>query len=207
MDLLHKILTPEKGPSASFMAQRGMDKSTISLIAQKDIFSTLSCKTGEKELRIIDSGATDHMTRCVQLFSTNTPNCTNLKVKIANCSFSKLPGIGAIKINYSCILKSVLHVPKLSCNLLSLTSSQKIIIAIIFSQDQCIFQDLSTGKKIGNAREQEGLYFLGDNSKRDKHAYNVSEDSNQVRRGNIMLWHFRLGHPSFSYLKHLFPFI
>ena len=50
-----------------------------------------------------------------------------------------------------------------------------------------------------------GLYYLdGDFSDNKKVQALSSVGSNSVYE-QIMLWHLRLGHPSFPYLKHLFP--
>lgn len=56
------------------------------------------------------------------------------------------------------------------------------------------FQDSYSKKAIGNAKESS-CGFL---------PVLVSQSSSDIRLDQIMLWHFRLGHPSFSYLKQLF---
>ncbi|KAH0740808.1 hypothetical protein KY290_033851 [Solanum tuberosum] len=93
----------------------------------------------------IDSGASDHMTGSSRFISTYTPCAGNSKIKIADGSFSAIAGKGTIKLSPSLVLHDTLHVPKLSCNLVS----EKV-----------------SGKMISSARESGGLYFLdnGNNS-------------------------------------------
>jgi len=59
---------------------------------------------------------------------------------------------------------------------------------------------------IGSSKEVDGLYLFedefGPKEKLQKNCLNsipIHEDE------EIMLWHYRLGHPNFLYLKHLFP--
>ena len=70
---------------------------------------------------IIDSGASDHMTDAHHLFSTYSPCVGNLKVKIADGVLLPIAGKGSIRISESITLNPVLHVPKVSCNLLSVS--------------------------------------------------------------------------------------
>lgn len=57
---------------------------------------------------------------------------------------------------------------------------------------------------ISNAKESEGLYYLLDNTQKNKKVlYLKSEDFLALNK--IMLWHNHLGHPSLPYLKILFP--
>ena len=65
---------------------------------------------------IIDSNVTNHMTSKSQLFNTYTPSPSN-KV---NGSLATIVGFGGIYITPTLILKNVLHVPKLSVNLVSI---------------------------------------------------------------------------------------
>ena len=103
---------------------------------------------------IIDSGATNHMKSCSKLFSSYNPCAGNKKVKIADGSLSAIVKTESIQLSPSLILHNVLHVPNLSCNLLSIskiTLKHKCHANIYTSY--CEFQELISGRTIGNARE------------------------------------------------------
>ena len=69
---------------------------------------------------VIDSNATDHMTSKSQLFHNYTPSPSNKKITVANGSLTTVAGFEDIYITPTLILKNVLHVPKLSANLVSI---------------------------------------------------------------------------------------
>ena len=69
---------------------------------------------------IIDSGATDHMTSKSHLFHTYTPSPSNKKIAVVNGSLATVAGFEDLYITPTLILKNVLHVPKLSANLVSI---------------------------------------------------------------------------------------
>lgn len=75
----------------------------------------------------------------------------------------------------------------------------------------CEFQDLNSGKMIGNAEMCLGLYILkvANNSEGqpqkavgDKYSFSISCSN---KDNTIMLYNYHLGHPSFMYLKNYFP--
>ena len=78
---------------------------------------------------------------------------------------------------------------------------------VVFYDSHCIFQDRSSGKTIGSAKMIDGLYYFRDELSSNKMAQGLSSISSLSIRDQIMVWHYRLGHPSFSYLKHLFPML
>ena len=128
------------------------------------------------------------------------------KIKVADGSYSAIAGTGSIKI--SCLtLKDVLHIPRLSCNLLSvgkITLNQHY--RANFFPYHCEFQDLASGKTISNAKLSGGLYYFDDGSlPKDSVSTSCLGVISDFGKNDIMLWHFRLGHPSFHYLKRLFP--
>ena len=97
---------------------------------------------------IIDSGASDHMTSFSNLFNTYSPCSGNKKIRIADGSFSPITGKGLIKLSENIDLKSVLHVPKLACNLLSVSKLTKDSnCRVFFCDSYCEFQDQNSGKK------------------------------------------------------------
>jgi hypothetical protein len=62
---------------------------------------------------------------------------------------------------------------------------------------------VSTGS---SAKEIDGLYYLDDGSHLSRQCQSTSLNSVSVSKDNdIMVSHYRLGHPSFQYLKYLFP--
>ncbi|KAL5857492.1 hypothetical protein ACOSQ3_004950 [Xanthoceras sorbifolium] len=146
------------------------------------------------------------MTSTSSLFHSYTPCAGNKKVKIADGSLSSIAGKGSIKISNKIELKSVIHVPNLSCNLLSVSKlSQDSNCLIIFYPTKCEFQDMAMGKMIGSAEMKDGLYYFEDSqSNMLTQGLNCNMNSIPVK-DQIMMWHLRLGNPSFAYLKHLFP--
>ena len=106
------------------------------------------------------TGATDHMIDCIHFFSSYTPSPDHFKVKITDGSLSVVAGMDTINITPSIILKLVLHVPKLSCNLLSVSKITKDLNCFVNFSHSCKFQDLISGRKIGNAKEHGDFTIL-----------------------------------------------
>ena len=104
----------------------------------------------------------------------------------------------------------MLHVPKLSNNLLSIQKvTQDLNCAVVFFHSHCVFQDLAIGKTIGIAKEQGGLYYLQHEENKkcarlQAHTSNLQQGRESWPSSQIWLQHRRLGHPPFSNLKCLF---
>ena len=80
---------------------------------------------------------------------------------MANGSLVTIAGFGDIYITPTLIPKNVLHVPKLSASLVSiqkLTHDHKCYA--IFFPSYCVFQEQGLGRRIGLAKERNGLYHL-----------------------------------------------
>ncbi|CAL8114281.1 unnamed protein product [Prunus armeniaca] len=90
-------------------------------------------------------------------------------------------GTGTVKLSSSLSLSNTLLVPSLSNKLLS---------------------DIHTKEILGRGTNRGGLYYVDDFS--PGVANNVTHPFHSKQQ-QIWLWHRRLGHPSFSYMKHLIP--
>ena len=89
---------------------------------------------------IIDFGASDHITNSSNIFESCSPCTGNKKVRIAYSNFSPIVRKGLIKIYEEIDLKSVLHVPKLACNLLFVSKlSKDSNCCVIFYESHCVF--------------------------------------------------------------------
>lgn len=179
---------------------------------------------GKNQVWIIDSGATNHMTsnKCfLDCFKSFT---SPKKVRIANGDNIDILGYGNIRLSDKLHLKYVLYVPNLDCNLISV----KQLMCdnncwTVFTPNQCFFipsssscfqekalKERITKGMIGNADHQKGLYFFNTTRPRYSSVYSYGNKSSVVRNDKsridlILLWHRRLGHPNFSYLKRFKP--
>ena len=153
---------------------------------------------------ILDSGATDHMTHSSRFFRTYTPCPSNRKIIVANGEVATVAGLGEVYITPSVVLKNVLHVPKLSANLISIQKlATDLKCCAIFFLSHCVLQDQVSGRKIGLAKERNGLYHLEISQKTTSNLpVSLLSSSN---KDAIWLHHYRLGHPSFRVLKIMFP--
>ncbi|CAH9070987.1 unnamed protein product [Cuscuta europaea] len=68
-------------------------------------------------------------------------------------------------------------------------------------------KDLASGKMIGSAREEDGLYTFDEGTQLNKQGQEKTclQTVFFPCNNEVYLMHYRLGHPSFSYLKMLFP--
>ena len=146
------------------------------------------------------------MTDSYHLFSSYTPCAGNLRVKITDGSLAPVAGKGSIQISDTITLEFVLHVPKLSCNLLSVNQLIKHSnCSAKFLSSHCVFQDLSSGMTIGSAKEYEGIYYFEEAKVSDQCQSVICSSDSIPKNSDLMLWHSQLGHPNFQYMCHLFP--
>ena len=66
-----------------------------------------------------------------------------------------------------------------------------------FLPSHCVFQDLSSGKMIDSAKEREGLYYFDETKILGQSSPTVCNSTSYPKDSEILLWHKRMGHPSF----------
>ena len=184
-----------------------MQPSSSSMMAQHHgTSSSFPAFTQQGEPWIIDSGASDHMTGHRHFFSSYCPCSSPRQVRIANDSSVKVAGIGSIILSPSLMLLNVLHVPDFSCNLLSISKlTADSNCTVKFTSSTCVFQDRISEQTIGSAKQFSGLYYFARDQSFSGICERVVGCSTLSRRHRVMLLHCRLGHPSFAYLRRLFP--
>lgn len=147
---------------------------------------------------IIDSGASHHVTGNLALLS-NVSNINESLVCLPDGTQTTSTKQGDVYLSSKLVLRNVLYVPRLNCNLISVTNlTDSVSCTLYFTKTLCVIQDQPTRTLIGAGERRDGLYYFRDISK--LHALSVELISNPE------LWHQRLGHPSNKVVRSL-PFI
>ncbi|XP_058783503.1 uncharacterized protein LOC131658196 [Vicia villosa] len=167
------------------------------------------------ETFVLDTGATDHV-----CFTQNYFQCLKqikpITIKLPNGSLVTTKFSGTIKFTDSFYITDVLYMPEFSFNLISVPKLTKTLnCQLMFTDVNCVIQDLSSKMMIGTAELHGGLYLLKSPSvslypNPPNHFVNSSVHIPVNSSSNCSLWHLRLGHTSFSKLVELnknFPFI
>lgn len=104
------------------------------------------------------------------------------------------------------IVTDVLHVPNLSCNLLSMSKLTRDLNCLVyFTPSTCIFQDQISRKRIGSADAISGLYYFRHESIVSHHVKAAGEGwDSSLSCKHIFILYSRLGHPNLLYLRRLF---
>ncbi|KAA0059996.1 putative tRNA pseudouridine synthase [Cucumis melo var. makuwa] len=142
-----------KTPTQGAIPQSGMPQS-LGLIS-----------VDRKNPWILDLGATYHLTGSSEHFISYALCASNEKIRIADGSLAPIAGKGQIVPFDGFALQNVLHVPKLSYNLLSISKiTRELHCKAIFLPQSVYFQDMSSRRTIGTARYSRGLYILDDDT-------------------------------------------
>ncbi|KAG6763432.1 hypothetical protein POTOM_030847 [Populus tomentosa] len=155
---------------------------------------------------IIDSGATNHMTFNNNIQTIQPSN--HHVVFTANGTPFSVSGEGTVTLKKNLSLESVLIVPNLNHNLLSVAQiTCALMCVVIFWPNLCIFKDIQTWKTIGYGTRRGKLYYLDLIPASSNQLAQVfsTNTANEHQKSEIWLWHRRLGHASFGYLQKLFP--
>jgi len=132
-----------------------------------------------------------------------------MSIKLPTGHISMAKHSRTVKFSPILILYDVLYVPDFNYNLLSVSKLNSSLNNIVnFNGFQCLIQDKKTMRMIGSGDKREDLYYLNFDSK-------LACSASKTIHSNIplpdsALWHFRLGHLSFSrmnFLKSCFPFV
>jgi hypothetical protein len=156
---------------------------------------------------IIDTGASDHMTKDSNQLQSFFSSPKSI-ISTANGSTSLISGEGFVILSNTLTLDIVLVVPSLEYNLLfvgQITST--LNCTVTFWPLFCVFQDILTRKILGYGVRRGNLYYLelteNGGMKFSQANQSISKETTQE---TLWLWHWRLGHLSFDYLRKLKPY-
>ncbi|XP_056695775.1 uncharacterized protein [Spinacia oleracea] len=157
--------------------------------------SKLDQMTGEFSATswIIDTGASYHVTGDESCL-TNVRPIHDCPISLPNGQHAIATKEGQDVLSDKLTLNSVLYVPSLMCNLLSVSQlTDDLRCFVRFTNSLCAIQDQHSGNLIGAGERKEGLYYF----KRIPTVGAVSVGD----LSTFELWHRRLGHPSDRVLK------
>jgi hypothetical protein len=143
--------------------------------------------------RYTDTGATDHITGELEKLTTRDKYHGHDQVHTASGSGMNIDHIGSALINTSTRelhLKNVLHVPKATKSLISVSKLASDNDAFVeYHPHDFFIKDLATKRVLLRGRYHQGLYPIPLGSSFRKQAFGVTKPSSAR-------WHDRLGHPS-----------
>ena len=174
----------------------------LGIIGKASVFSA----TSRNRTWIIDTGASDHMTWDSSQLKSVLPSSQSV-ISTANGSTSLITGEGSVIFSNTLTLDIVLVVPSLEYNLLSVSQiTSTLACTVTFWPSFCVFQDILTRKILGYGVRWGKLYYLELPKNGGSKISQANQTSSKDKaRTTIWLWHRRLGHLSFSYLKKLQP--
>ena len=200
-------LCPTAAPSASLAA---LTSSLVSYAGGRGSSpGTPSISTPHMTSWVIDSGASSHMTGFPSVLTSYRPETSIPDVRIADGRSCPVLGSGQSRATSSLPLQHVLYILGFPSNLLSISAITKALhCGVFFFPHHCVFQDLDTSQRIGLGRENgRGIYELVANSPSTglQALFALSASSSSLH--DSLLWHCRLGHPSFVKLKETLPWL
>ena len=157
---------------------------------------------------IIDSSTTDHMTfDSRQILSLS--HSSQKFISTANGNMTPIIGERSLTLIDTLNLDSILVVPSLNYNLLSISQiTTALSYIVIFWLAFCVFKNIQRRQTICCGIKIGKLYYL-DLQPKDSNmlhqALMTYGFEGEKKKFEIWLWHRRLGHASFGYLKKLFP--
>lgn len=171
----------------------------IGIIGKTFVFSTKF----KNRIQIIDTGASDHMMRDSNQLKPFLPS-PQLVISTANGSTSPITGEGSVN---TLTLDIVIVVPSLEYNLLSI--SKIYFNPCWYCNFLALILCLSRRSNLEDSWlwcQTRQLYYLELTENKGSKISQANQASSESKAGTtIWLWHCRLGHISFGYLKKLQP--
>jgi hypothetical protein len=148
---------------------------------------------------IVDSGASHHMGASEEFYSS-LDACKGPPIMMADNSYVEVTGKGRIELTNGSF-KNVLHIPKLSFNLLSVYQMMNSGTGkkVVFTPNVMEIYDMQTNSKVatGEVNHQSRLYTFSEFIEPDSTLPLTHADESS------RIWHKRFVHLNFRYMQHL----
>jgi hypothetical protein len=149
---------------------------------------------------LVDTGATHNNCYDINWFITYS-EIDPISVKLPNNNIVQAFCKGTMQLNEHLQIDDVLYLPDFAVNLISVSKLCKEQNCVVgFESDQCIIQENKDLRRIGLAKEMNGLYYLKAEKNKNKAAkvssISASDSSPKNAIPSGILWHLRLGHLS-----------
>ena len=138
---------------------------------------------------IIDSGATDHITPQLQLFTSYKPVRQDCFITMPNGRKAQIKHVGTIVLKDQIILPDVLHVLDFQFNLLSASKKAKLMSSnAVFTPDSCYIQAHLKSQRLLLGKESGGLCLVNPSSSL-KTLSQQQQACNATSQSISELWH------------------
>ena len=116
--------------------------SSLGVIVQSGTFASCLLSINGKKPCILDSSATNHLTRSYEILLSYLSNAGNEKIRIEDGPSTPVADMGHNSSFDGLTLQNVIHVPKLSYNLISISKiTRDLNCQVPFSPNNVFFQD------------------------------------------------------------------
>ncbi|CAH9109661.1 unnamed protein product, partial [Cuscuta epithymum] len=95
------------------------------------------------------------------LILKRTENLTPVPVTLPNGEVTHASHVGDLRLSSALILKNVLLVPDLKCNLISIARlTEELKCDVFFTNDICVIHDVPSRMPIGVGQRRGGVYYF-----------------------------------------------
>ncbi|XP_031634807.1 uncharacterized protein LOC116348083 [Contarinia nasturtii] len=148
---------------------------------------------GNRQGWYVHSGGSSNMTPTRELLS-DVKKCQSGDITTANNSKMAVEGIGNRNMKLDGMeiaVSDILHVPKLSVNILSVSKMVKMGNTVLFDKNGCTIKN-ANGAEIAQCKEKDGVYPLYEDS---------MKCMSVLKNNDAFLWHRKLGHLNINAMK------
>ncbi|MCO5578863.1 hypothetical protein L7F22_032710 [Adiantum nelumboides] len=156
----------------------------------------------DENVWVIDSAASTHMCASRGIFTKYEKYEKSTAIYLGDDRMIEAIGIGDVQVQLSQersgVINGVLHVPRLTKNLLSVAAMTEAGLKVIFNKGQCIIS--KEGAVLVTAIKASGLYTV----KLCQPTQRAMVASNQEKKTCITRWHARLGHGNYAMIRNMY---